>query len=335
MEVPVQPEAEMTTASSENTLNKRFTITTFAITPNSAIQASPRGEISVEGGGNSIVINGFCYSNSPGATLSDDTVHAVPYYIANQFSGVITGLTAGTNYYVKAFGIKNNGDVYYGNEVSFTTLTIGFPGPGIGTVTDIDGNIYNTITLGAQVWMVENLKTTKFRDGTVIPNITDNTSWVNATSGAYCDYDNNPTNSAEYGGLYNLYAVKDNHGLAPAGWHVPNLTEWTTLILYLGGAGVAQGRMKEEGFTHWDSPNTGADNSSGLTALGSGNRSSSAQYYNLKKRAIFWSSTSSISSTSMNIYAIILEHDNNRWIEQRGSFGGTSSFGYSVRCIKD
>ena len=96
-------------------------------------------------------------------------------------------------------------------------------------VKDIDGNVYHTVTIGTQVWMVENLKVTKYRDGTPIPNKTDATEWGSLTTGAYCDYDNTVSNSTIYGKLYNWYAVNDWRNIAPTGWHVPTDAEWTTL----------------------------------------------------------------------------------------------------------
>ena len=135
------------------------------------------------------------------------------------------------------------------------------------SLTDIDGNDYKTVTIGTQVWMVENLKTTKYNDGTAIPNITDNTSWAALTTGAYCDNINTPSISTTYGRLYNWYAVDNNAGtkvasnggknVCPTGWHVPSDAEWTTLTTYLGGESVAGGKLKETGTTHWQSPNTG------------------------------------------------------------------------------
>ena len=308
-----------------------LTVTTNSVNVASTTSAIANGNVS---GGN-VSERGFCYNTSSGPTIANDTARAGSG--AGNFQRDLTGLTSGTTYYLKAYAIKNN-VVYYGNELSFTTLTLGMPSPGIGTVTDIDGNIYNTITLGTQVWMVENLKTTRYSDGSLIPIVTDNTAWTNASSGAYCDYDNNPANSIEYGRLYNLYAIKDTRNLAPAGWHVPNAGEWNTLMNYLGGGGVAGGRMKEAGFTHWDSPNTGADNSSLFTALGSGYRiyGPTSQFHNLKRRASFWSSSSSLSGGSFPfIHSIILDHDRASWIMQQGSIQGGAAYGYAVRCIKD
>jgi len=141
-----------------------------------------------------------------------------------------------------------------------------------GTVTDIDGNIYKTVKIGTQWWMAENLKTTKYRNGDAIDNITDNASWRSLTTGAYCWYNNDLANKAAYGALYNFYTIADSRNIAPTGWHVATDAEWTTLTTYLGGASLAGGKLKENGTTHWQSPNAGATNESGFTAMPGGCR---------------------------------------------------------------
>lgn len=151
-----------------------------------------------------------------------------------------------------------------------------------GTVKDIDGNEYKTITLGSQTWMAENLRTTHFQNGDPIPNIKDSSEWGNQTSSASCTY-NNSTDAdtiATFGLLYNGYAVTDNRSIAPEGWHVPTDSDWDTLETFVAkgdaetlptGNGVAGGRLKEAGTLHWGYANH-ADNSSGLTALPGGHR---------------------------------------------------------------
>jgi uncharacterized protein (TIGR02145 family) len=159
------------------------------------------------------------------------------------------------------------------------------------TVTDIDGNVYHTVKIGAQTWMVENLRTTRYNDGTAIPLVTDDTEWKKLTTPGYCWYDNDPaTYGSTYGALYNWYAV--NRGkLCPTGWHVATDAEWTRLTNYLGGATVAGGKMKEAGLSHWESPNEGATNSSGFTALPGGSRYNDGSFYKLAYYAYFWSSS--------------------------------------------
>ncbi|HPG38813.1 MAG TPA: chitobiase/beta-hexosaminidase C-terminal domain-containing protein [bacterium] len=162
-----------------------------------------------------------------------------------------------------------------------------------GTVIDIDGNTYQTVKIGDQWWMAENLRVTHYRNGDPIPNITDNTEWKYFSTGAYCYYDNNNINAAVYGALYNWHVVNDNRNLAPAGWHVPSDAEWQALINYLGGDAVAGGKMKEVGTTHWLSPNKGATNESGFTARPGGWRGASrpSGFCWIGGNASFWSTT--------------------------------------------
>jgi len=128
----------------------------------------------------------------------------------------------------------------------------------IDSVVDIDGNFYHAVAIGTQVWMAENLRTTKYRDGSPIPNVTDSSVWILTTEGAYCNYNNDTTHSNTYGRLYNWYAVIDTRNIAPEGWHVPTQDEWNTLVQFLGGGAVAGGKLKETGTAHWNSPNRGA-----------------------------------------------------------------------------
>ena len=137
-----------------------------------------------------------------------------------------------------------------------------------GTVTDIDGNVYKTIVIGTQTWMAENLKVTNYNDSNSIPLVMDNSEWVALRKDAFCWYNNSEdTYKKVYGALYNAYTVSEGK-LCPAGWHVPSVTEWETLCTYLGGDTVAGGKLKST--IVWNSPNTGADNSSGFTALPGG-----------------------------------------------------------------
>jgi len=196
------------------------------------------------------------------------------------------------------------------------------------TTTDIDGNVYRTVKIGTQTWMVENLKVTRYRNGDTIPNVNDGTEWNNLTTGAFCDYENTASNSAVYGKLYNWYAVADSRNIAPTGWHVPSDVEWTTLTTFLGGEVVAGGKLKEKGTTHWLSLNEGATNETGFTALPAGRRSTDGSFSPLGYSAHFWSSTE--------------DNGSNAWFRSLGngysSVGRISyskSIGFSVRCLKD
>jgi len=196
-------------------------------------------------------------------------------------------------------------------------------------VKDIDGNVYHTIKIDNQTWMVENLRTTHYNDGigTEISNVTDNAAWAGLTSAAYCWYDNDISNKATYGALYNWYAA--NHAnLCPAGWHVPSDAEWDTLFVHLGGMSAAGGKLKEAGTTHWFPPNTGADNSSGFTALPGGSHYTDGAFYLKGKYGWYWSTTESSATDAWHPYFFY----NNIAVTR---IAGSKSIGFSVRCIKD
>jgi len=209
-------------------------------------------------------------------------------------------------------------------------LYLGGPAPDCecGVVIDIDGNVYQTVKIGDQCWMAENLKVTRYRNGDPIYHILDPGQWEILTIGAYCEFDNNPVNVAEYGRLYNWYAVDDSRGLAPAGWHMPTDAEWQALVDYLGGDGSAGGKMKETGTAHWNTPNIGATNESGFTALPGGYRGTGGFYYNMGFHAYFWSSTEETGSHAWlrllsYLYAAAVRGDDYK------------QFGYSIRCVRD
>jgi len=193
---------------------------------------------------------------------------------------------------------------------------------------DNDGNNYTTVQIGTQVWMVENLKTIKYNDGTPIPLVTDSTAWSNLTTPGYCWYNNDTANKNAYGALYNWFTV--NTGiLAPTGWHVPTDAEWTTLTTYLGGESIAGGKLKETGLTHWRSPNAGATNESGFTALPGSHRDINGAFSAIGDDGYWWSvteygSTGKVWYRNMNYnYAGVVRVSNNK------------INGHSVRCVKD
>jgi uncharacterized protein (TIGR02145 family) len=198
-----------------------------------------------------------------------------------------------------------------------------------GKVTDYDGNSYNTVKIGDQVWMAENLRTTHYANGDPIEKVTDNTDWSNLTTGAYCWYGNDSaTYENFYGKLYNWYTVADSRKACPTGWHMPSDAEWTTLETYLGGSTVAGGKMKETGTTQWISPNTGATNESGFTALPGGGRGSSGGFLNIGGCGYWWSSTEDSSANAWDRYVNYNTSAVNRFALDKKS-------GISVRCLKD
>jgi uncharacterized protein (TIGR02145 family) len=202
-------------------------------------------------------------STSYGQTVSA-TMSPVSGPSLTNIDAPLSGLIPEATYHYRIKAICSSGS-FYGQDLTFKTFNS-------QTVSDIDGNIYNTVTIGTQVWMVENLKTTKYRNGDPIPNVTDEIQWSNLTTGGYCNYDNDISNVTTYGRLYNWYAVNDSRNIAPIGWHVATDAEWTTLTDYLGGENVAGSKLKEFGTAHWQSPNDDATNESGFTALPGGDR---------------------------------------------------------------
>jgi len=210
------------------------------------------------------------------------------------------------------------------------------------TLIDIDGNEYVTVKIGDQWWMAENLRVTYYRDGNPIPNITDDAEWSNLTTGAYCNYDNDSTHISTYGRLYNWYTVNDNRGLAPEGWHVPTDEEWKELEMYCGmsrselddvawrSSGDVGAKLKETGTTHWISPNAGATNASGFTALPGGYRYINGDFYNLGYLASLWASTEDKDSTT-NAWHREIDY-NVTWVAR---YGYSKRAGLSIRCLRD
>jgi len=176
-----------------------------------------------------------------------------------------------------------------------TSSVIFNPAVTYGTMTDIDGNVYKTITIGTQTWMAENLRVTKYRNGEPIVNITDNATWSTTKSGAYCNYANTTdvNKIVTYGRLYNAYAAADTRNIAPQGWHVPSDAEWLVLINSQGGESIGGGKLKESGTTHWDASNTGT-NSSGFSAVPTGGRNDyDGSFTNMGNSSGHWTSTAS------------------------------------------
>jgi len=193
--------------------------------------------------------------------------------------------------------------------------------------TDADGNVYTSVVVGTQEWIVESFRSAKYTDGSAIPNITDNGLWAAATSGAYCAYANSGTNKTNYGLLYNWDAIT-NPLFGISGFRVPTLTDFNTLLTKLGAA-TASNQMRDVGTTYWTSPNTGATNTSGMTVRGSGDRDGADGIFNdLKSHGFFWTATS-IDSTTANVkllyydYGDVLNETKNK------------KCGFAVRLMRD
>jgi uncharacterized protein (TIGR02145 family) len=207
------------------------------------------------------------------------------------------------------------------------------------TVVDVEGNIYNTVLIGAQCWMKENLKTTHYKNGTPIQTGLSDTAWIITTTGAYADYNNDISNSVVYGRLYNWYAVADSAGLCPAGWHVPEEGEWNILVKSIDAnadticnvcyqSQIAGGAMKEIGITHWASPNTGASNSSSFTILPSGHRNNVGAYLSIGYYGFLWSATSYSATLA---YYRLFDYQSNAEFRNYA----VNRNGNSVRCVRD
>ncbi len=210
------------------------------------------------------------------------------------------------------------------------------------TVTDIDGNIYQTVTIGNQTWLAENLKVTHYRDGTAITNVADNAEWATLTTEAYCIYNNNASNQLEtYGVLYNWYVVADGRNLAPEGWHVPTDGEWKELEMELGMStseaddtgwrGTNEGSKLARNADLWDDGDLKTNSefgALGFNALPGGERNGSGPFFTIGSTAYFWSATESSSSSAWNR----LLHS---YYSEVARFDNGKRFGFSVRLLRD
>jgi uncharacterized protein (TIGR02145 family) len=292
-------------------------------------------------GGSVVTARGVCWSTSEYPTLSDS--HTNDGSGKGSFTSNVTGLSPGTRYYLRAYA-TNSAGTSYGDHASFKTMWDN------SKISDYDGNSYATVQIGEQIWMAENLKTTRYSNGTAL---VDGTGITNI-SGDYTTkywfvYADNPANKNLYGLLYTWAAVMNGasssdanpsgvQGVCPAGWHVPSDEEWKQLEIYLGMSasevdnegwrGTDEGgKLKEIGTTFWSSPNTGATNKSGFTALAGGHRTNANTFVNMGTSACFWSTTA-LDSQGWTRFLFY----NNAGI-YRSNYA--KNFGHAVRCIKD
>lgn len=295
------------TIKAEEKFNLGFTptIETKALSPKSGTTQLSGGNI-LSDGYSAITAKGVVWntSSNPTVALSTKTNEGSGDGL---FNSLISPLIQFTNYYTRAYAINSKG-TGYGQEINF-----------LGGVTNVQ--------IGNQIWMVENLDVTTYRDGTSIPQVTDPTAWSELTTGAWCWYDNSSSNGTTYGKLYNWYAVNDSRGLAPIGYHVPSDAEWNVLINYLGGGETAGLQMKST--TLWNSPNTGAANISGFTGFPAGFRDSfSGVFSSIGNLGFWWSSSERDEYFS---WSRILFY--NSTLAERDYF--SKNIGFSVRLIKD
>jgi uncharacterized protein (TIGR02145 family) len=295
------------------------TLDTFTISLVTLNTAKSGGIIGSDGGA-SVTARGVCWSTSANPTIAL-TTKTSDGNGSGAFTSSLTGLTSNTTYYVRAYA-TNSAGTGYGNVYIFKTYT--------GILTDIDGNEYYTVTIRHQVWMAQNLNTTKYNDGTAIPNVTDNTAWASLTTGAYSDYNNTPAYSTTYGygRLYNWFTVDNNaatnmasnggKNVCPNGWHVPSNVEWSYLEYLSEG-----GKLKETGRTHWRTTNREATNESGFTAIPGGYRTQIGSYHDLGYYGYWWSSSFASGRAVGYPYVDVSQVNWN------------ARCGFSLRCLQD
>jgi uncharacterized protein (TIGR02145 family) len=334
-------QVEFITSSCNTNLPTVLTTEISGITANSAVSG---GEVSDEGV-SAVNARGICWNTSANPTISNHPTSDGDGM--GSFISSISGLSPATLYYVRAYATNAEGTAY-GIERQFTTEE----GSGGGAVTDIDGNEYNTVQICDQVWMAENLRVTRYSDGTDILLIEDDAAWGDKAikAQAYCWYDNTLSYGDNYGAIYTWAGAMngDNpssmnpsgvQGACPDGWHIPSDAEWKTLEMCLGmsaveanqslGRGTDEGgKLKETGTEHWADPNTGATNSSGFTARGAGERYLTGTFRNLGSSTNFWTSTEQNSSQ-----AWVRELGNRN--SQIGRSYTEERYGFSVRCVED
>ena len=292
------------------------------------------GGIIISDKGYSIIESGVCWNESGAPTIADNKASGMTGF--GSFKRELTGLTSGTTYYVRAYATNSYG-TGYGNTITFNTLGNTF-------TDDRDGNVYKIVTIGNQLWMAENLK---YLPSVVGPGTN------SATVPYYYVYGYDGTNVADakatanyttYGVLYNWTAAMNGaesssanpsgvQGVCPSGWHVPSDAEWTELTDYLGGLGIAGGKLKETGITHWDTPNTGATNETGFSALPGGNYYMNVMngydgFYSIGSQGGWWSATMYESFLVWSRYMI---SQDSFVIRSEGHPGA----GFSVRCVRD
>jgi uncharacterized protein (TIGR02145 family) len=298
------------------------TVTTMSVSNITTTTASSGGNVLLQGGEN-VTAKGVCWNTTGTPAITDS--HTTDGTGLGSYTSNLTGLTANTLYYVRAYATNIEGTAY-GSQIQFTAQ-IDYTGQ-IGIVSDIDGNTYQTIGIRSQIWMAENLKTTKYVDYTAIPNVTDNNAWAALTTPGYCWYNNDAVSyKATYGALYNWYAVNTDK-LCPAGWRVPSVDDWTTLIANIGDVNSSGDKLKEVGTTHWQSPNDGATNEYGFTALPGGARVPNGAFGQMGLYCQMWSMTLTDETGAWN-YSL------GYWYSNLSKDGNLKVDGFSVRCVKD
>lgn len=282
-------------------------------------------------GNDQVGVRGICISETPNsAELNFNGQTCLIQGSGNgQYAVVLELLSANTSYYVRAYAGNNIG-VSYGETLSFATGVPSSPGP---ILTDVEGNEYQTVQFGnGQLWMAENLRTSRYSNGDVIPEVVIDNNWHDLSTGAWSRYEHYSEYENIYGKLYNWYSVNDSRNVCPIDWHVPGKEEWMTLIDFLGGEGVAGGKIKTAG-AEWTQPNEGATNESGFTGLPSGYRANWGSFYGLNTGGSWWSSSSAPPVNAFNQLAWFVRVGNLSQDVRVDYLDRTS--GHAVRCLKD
>ena len=257
--------------------------------------------------GSTVTTRGVCWSTSQNPTIRDSKTEDGDG--AGNFTSSISGLEPNTTYHVRAYA-TNSAGTGYGSTMSFTTLR--------GAV-DADGNAYPTVIIGGQEWFAENLRTTRYNDGTPIPNFTN--AWEILSTGAYCWYDNDPANVKTYGALYNWHAVNTGK-LCPTGWHVPTDVEWTALTDYVG----SDAGTKLKSTSGWNAGGNGTDDY-GFSALPGGLRYG-GYFVGVENSGYWWSSTNLDGANAWYRFM-------NYGFGDVTPGGNGKKCGFSVRCVRD
>jgi uncharacterized protein (TIGR02145 family) len=297
-------------------------VTTLPITTYSTTIAMFRGYIDKVGTSKNYK-RGFCFlkQNSVYIVVPDISNNPTTIKDDSEFEIKISSLEPNTTYVVRAYVIQDDGEIVYDdNYQKFTTNH---------QITDVDGNSYEGIVIGTQVWMNKNLKVTKFSDGTLIPNVL----YADHAIEGYCWYNNNNINKEFFGALYNGYTVLiSSKKVCPTGWHVPSNSDWQTLVNYYGGEEVAGGPLKLDAYgdVSWKWPNTGATNESGLGFVGGGIWN--GEFISQTEHGIYWSSTEgTLAGGSLGLICYVVTFSESLLyplIAQK-------AVGASIRCIKD
>ena len=270
------------------------------------------GNISNDGG-SAITARGIVWNKTGNPLVGTDSIRTDASLTIGLYTLNLGNLNSGITYYVRAYATNAVGTAY-GNTLTFTTQP----------VLDTIGNQYTTITINGKEWFKENLKTTKYATGTDISNVTDNGSWNNLSTGAWAYYDNNITNDATYGKLYNWYAVSDVRGLCPTGWHVATDADWTSLTALYGTDAAAANELKST--ILWNTVNSN-NNNSGFGAVPGGGRGGGL-FGDITNKGFWWTSTLFDSSNS---YARRLEYN----LDTVVRYYESNKSGFSVRCVKN